>query len=135
MPYVNRMTNYGHVVTWYKSEGEFVDYGDDMLDIDMQIEDRSVRPLNDRIKTLSEVKKPKTESLSIKEEGQTGGLLVRITSSDRGILGRICEGEGSYAKTGDLLAVMTTERDEFADITAADSEQTSTFRVVASIIF
>jgi hypothetical protein len=136
MPQVNRFTHGGVTIKWHKREGEFVGYGDDIVDVEMCAEDRSVKSLKERINKLTEGTQTETDSLLMSGEAENEtGISVCITSSDAGVIRRIHAEEGEYKGVGDLLAVITTDADESVegvDETLADAV---TFRVVPNIIF
>lgn len=105
MPSVDRLLRGGSIVRWHKSEGEWVDYGDDLFDLHVPIR----RP----------------------EYG--GDVLVRVTSSDAGLLRRIYAREGGRHEVGDLLAVLVTGDTEPVPEDPACADGT-VFRVVTSVL-
>jgi len=115
------------IVQWYKSEGEWVGYGDDLFE--MRVEE---------IKTFMRPNRPKEIIRSLNNPSTTvwnarAYALLRITSSDIGILRRIYVKEGMRREVGDLLAVLTTdEKEPFEEASQAMAEA-SRFRVVTNV--
>ena len=91
-----------------------------------------------RIETVKFLKRSSTprsilsESLHPKETYSSGGWdwLMKVTSSDVGVLRRIHAREGSPWGIGDLLAVLTTEENEPIDEGGRAWAEASQFRVV-----
>ncbi|CAG0941161.1 hypothetical protein BROC_01308 [Candidatus Brocadiaceae bacterium] len=136
VPYINRMAKGVSLIKWYKAEGEWINYGDDLLDLEVQIEDRSIRPLAERIKNLTESNRPVAENLLMGGETNARPVLcARITSSDIGILRKVYVKEGQRSNVGDLLALITTDENESFDNAGFALTQTGVFRVVSNIIF
>ncbi len=126
MPYFDRSAEKGSVTRWHKSEGDWVQYGDSLLDM--------------RIETVRFLKRAGTprsilsENLRPEETYSSDGWswLMRVTSSDVGVLRRIHAREGSSWEIGGLLAVLTTEESEPIDESGPAWVEASHFRVVVN---
>lgn len=131
LPFFDRAAQCGSIAKWYKKEGDWINYGDDILDI--QIEEAKL--FIERVDPGS--------ILSTGGHGGNEGATVsssridwrmRVTSSDMGVLRRITTGAGSHWEIGDTLAFMTTEEEESADPTESELESASNFRIVVNSI-
>lgn len=130
------MIQSGSIIKWHKTQGEFVNYGDDLVDVEMHVEGRSLKSLKERIQNLTEATRLKAEDLFIREEFKPGsGVFFRITSSDMGVIRKVYAWEGMSKDVGELLAVLTSDENESIDELNLALTRTSTFRVVANIIF
>lgn len=136
VPHINRMVKGVSLIKWHKTEGEWINYGDDLFDLEVQIEDRTIRPLAERIKNLTESNRPVAENLLVGGETSNRPVLcARITSSDMGILRKVYVKEGQRSSVGDSLALITTDENESFDTASFVLAQTGVFRVVSNIIF
>lgn len=136
VPYINRMAQGVSLIKWYKAEGERINYGEDLFDLEVQIEGRSIRPLAERIKNLTDRDRPIAENLLISGETSAHPVLrARITSSDIGTIRKVYVKEGQHSNVSDLLALITTDENESFDNSSVALPQTSVFRVVSNIIF
>ena len=127
MPYMDKRIQGGLIVRWYKSEGEWVRHGDDLFE--MRVEE---------IKTFIRPDMPKQIIRSLKNPRTTvwntrAYALLRITSSDMGMMRRIYVKEGMRREVGDLLAVLTTDEKEPFDEASQAVKEASLFRVVTNI--
>lgn len=131
LPFFDRAAQCGSIAKWHKKEGDWINYGDDILDI--QIEEAKL--FIERVDPGS--------ILSTGGHGGNEGATVsnsrfdwrmRVTSSDMGVLRRITAGEGSHWEIGDTLAFITTEEEESADPTESELESASNFRIVVNAI-
>jgi hypothetical protein len=122
----------GTIVKWHKREGEWVDYGDDLLDL--KVQELGVPEMLSKVKArISELKRrpaaiarlattPPAAGPSVSEELLADGagplervpwvLHLRIAASDRGFVRRICVQEGEGWQAGDPLALVTTDAAE-----------------------
>lgn len=135
MPHINRQIQGGAIIKWHKDEGEWVGYGDDLFDmnaISSFIEPDRVRTVSDRqaVTDLTE-EETRARDLFLMPSME---CFIRITSSDTGILLKICAGEGSRGEVGDLIAILGTDEDESIDRAEQRLDQASVFRVVANVI-
>jgi len=131
MPHVNGMVQGGSIAQWFKAEGERVNYGEDLFDLKVEIRlRRAVRSLSEDLKSLAEGKELEADSLRQVEERPSAVFLVRITSSDMGIMRRIYTQDGAHYRVGDLLAMLTTDENEPFDGPELAASKASLFRVV-----
>lgn len=115
------------VLKWHKLEGDTVAYGEALCDVWADEGHRLYRPRRpDRVLSFLG-KRSSTRYLT-----KTRNLLLRIISSDVGVLRQVYTQAGATVEVGGLLALLTTDEDE--DLAASDgrSANTSTFRVVAN---
>ena len=110
MPSVNRMIGGGKVVRWHKKEGEWVDYGDLLVDIDGRL-----KPAPSH-----QIQRP-------------GPYPFAIVSSDRGRLKAIRALEGSSHGEGDVLAVLESGETAYDPIDDAVLESAIRFRVTVNL--
>jgi len=103
MPYIDRMIQSGSIFKWCKTEGESVNYGEELLHVKV-----------------------------VHQDHHTMMGLICITSSDMGIIRRIYAQEGAHHRVGDLLAVLGTDANESIDETDLMLTQASAFRVVVN---
>lgn len=133
MPFVDRSMQRGVLVRWFKAEGDFVAYGEDVCEV--AVDERLVLKKRKDARTLAGGTPDATGKRFAIGEGHrlrsrkhlTDRL--RLTSSDTGILRRILVREQGQLVVGDLLAVLTTTADE-----PVDDGQSYSFRVVANRI-
>jgi len=131
LPFFDRAAERGSIAQWHKKEGDWINYGDDILDI--QIEEAKV---------FIERVDPGSILGPGGDNSNQGGTVssdrfdwrLRLTSSDMGVLRRITAGEGSHWEIGDTLAVITTDDEESADASESEIEAASSFRVVVNAI-
>ena len=146
LPDYNRMVTGGSILQWHKAEGEWVAFGDDLLDL--KVEAIQVTPLPPLdvpkqiellINAQAAARHLADQDVAIGEarpqpDNQRAVFGMRITSSDHGILRKIHAQECDRREIGDLLAVLSTEENE--PIHEADHalNGASVFRVVANMI-
>lgn len=129
----DRAAQGGTITKWHKREGEWVNYGDDLLDIAIL----EMKQLKQRAASARRIlDEPVAEQASAGETFSSNrwDWPVRITSSDIGILRKIEAKEGSQWEVGDRLAILTTEEDEPIDADNGDLESASDFRIVVNAI-
>lgn len=126
IPRFDRSVQRGSVAKWHKAEGEWVSYGDDLLDLKVE-EIKIMKRSSAAAAVLHDQHLPQDTYSS----GQLDWL-VRVTSSDVGVLRRIDAAEGSRWEIGDRLAVLTTDADEPIDRSARAGAEVSNFRVVVN---
>jgi multidrug efflux pump subunit AcrA (membrane-fusion protein) len=153
MPPYFRVIEGGTIVKWHKSEGEFVEFGDDLFDVRVErvritktIKEATAGEWLQRLST--EMKKHNAGAAlqgapqaPLVEAGQACDELefktwdavayLRISSSDMGYLRRIHVLENDYRHVGDLMAELSTAADEPLDDATAN---VATFRVVPNLI-
>lgn len=155
--FYGRAIRRGRIVRWYKREGERVDFGDDLYDLQVQELEaprwqveasrrfKEMRTQPNRIVELAggpprEGDPPAVDSdhesmVAVSSSSpRRGGFVMRITSSDRGVLRRLYAGEGELRTAGDLLAVLSAEPGEPIDIADDRFQQASAFRVVENLL-
>lgn len=134
MPSVDRLMKGGVVGKWYKAEGDRVDYGDDLLDVKveltMSVLDRG--SMEQRIRLLKDGGSVRDNDLADITNERALMLIMRVTSSDAGILRRIDAKEGHYGEVGSLLAVLSTEDHGSTNAPDKDLTEASEFRVVVN---
>lgn len=136
IPYIDRMVQGGTIVKWYKTEGDKINYGDDLLDIEVKNNLWSGKPLSERIKTITGTKHVEINDVVLMNDNsqQVTVFHIRITSSDMGILRKIYVKKGEYRDVGSTLAHLTTDENESLDEAENVLNQASTFRVIANTI-
>jgi len=143
------MIRAGSILKWHKAEGDPIRYGDDLFD--MKVEEvvrhqasfEQVNQLQTRTPGALDkwaAQQPATKNMTIEAIDPAGPVLsvkntflVRVTSSDTGILRRVCAKEGEQREVGDLLALVTTEANETVDGAERDLKDAGVFRVVANM--
>lgn len=150
--YDGRWIERASIVKWYRREGDWVDYGDDLLDVEVQqvrspdmqdqlrneiislnerpshIADLAARQLAGQPPALGEID---PEHL-IPWDLQEWVFVVRITSSDRGVLRRICASEGERRRAGEALAILATDAAEPLPATTDALATAALFRTVTN---
>ena len=111
MPFVNRLSHRGIIVRWHKKVGDCVRFGDDLLDIDMQVGGVPAMSRGERIQYLVKPQDsaPGNNRTGEKGDGPGAVISVRVTSADSGFLRRVDAPEGSEKNVNDLLAMMATD--------------------------
>jgi hypothetical protein len=145
-PYYRAPEHNSVIVTWYKREGEWVDFGDDLFDFRLSqgLVMRSEVPAYsvDHVERMAG-RRPQQAQQRMEERRvpATGthpasayravrrGTIIRVTAADRGRLNKIYAGEGECRAVGQLLAVLTTDDDETVDTASPAWEQACAFRV------
>ena len=136
----------GTIVKWHKREGESVDYGDDLFDMEvvevglpetaLVAEEQALTP---DIIARAAARQFETKDLEVRdsksgsaERRVAESYFVRVRSSDRGVLRKIHAREGDRCEIGDLLAVLTSDVGETIDVQLSSSD--SIFRTVANLL-
>ncbi len=135
MPFVNRLSHRGIIVRWHKKVGDRVRFGDDLLDIDMQIGGVPAMSRGERIRHLVKPQASPPDNSRAGEKGDELGAVisVRVTSADSGYLRWVEAPEGSERNVGDLLALMTVEAGEPLVDGEGTVEKSGTFKVAVNI--
>jgi hypothetical protein len=142
MPYRDREFLGATVVKWHKVEGDVVNYGDDLIDIRISTVKGLRRPPYGKEEVDMLTDPEKAQRLMMENELFATGVdsseaeygtvkrecFMRVSSSDRGVLRRICAVEGDYRLVGELLAVVTTEEKEPAPESDQSLAEASAFR-------
>jgi hypothetical protein len=145
IPYYSRSFQGGVVAKWHKAPGDLVEFGDDLLDIDVP-EIRAMKTagtVQGKIESPagSSAKEP-TRPNGCAHDGQApagqrveyvtkaAAFRMGITSSDVGVLRVILAPEGAACRVGEAIAILSTEADEPADALEEALQRCSTFRAV-----
>ena len=128
MPYLDRSVGGGIVTHWYKAEGEMVNPGDDLFDV--QVDDKKLllgqtRKAQAVLESSRSKKKPAVVA--------KGGATLQVVSSDAGFLRKVYASPGTRLAVGDLAGAVTTEAQEPWNENHQAVTEASGFRVVASI--
>jgi pyruvate/2-oxoglutarate dehydrogenase complex dihydrolipoamide acyltransferase (E2) component len=139
----------GTIVKWHKAEGDWVNFGDDLFDVrveEVQVTrtikapdaGRWLEQLHQQVRKLKE--RPAAAggpegAAPPQSEAQTWDAvaLLRVTSSDVGLLRKICAKEQEYQQVGDLLALLVTDEADPAE-GGTDLAAAGVFRVVANLV-
>ena len=148
--YDGRWIERGSIVAWHKQEGDAVEYGDDLLDLEVQevrspdrqdeLRNEIIR-LNERPSRIAHLAARQLAGLAppfeeidpdhlVTWDLKEWTFVVRITSSDRGFLRRFCAQAGELRRAGQLLAILTTEPDEPLPAHGEDLTAAPTFRTI-----
>jgi biotin carboxyl carrier protein len=145
IPYYNRQFPGGVIARWHKAPGEVVQFGDDLLDIDVP-EIRAMKSAGNVQRQLEALTRaPQLQAGSQNEQGQgdaipagqavqyvtkAAAFMMGITASDAGVLRRILAPAGTECRVGDAVAILSTEPDEPLDGVEDVLRSRSAFRVV-----
>ena len=134
MPSVDRLMKGGLVGRWLKHVGDRVDYGDDLVEITVEIEMTTIAgDLQAKIRQIKDGGSLSDRKLEKRRVSVPMVLLVRVTSSDRGVLRRIEIPEGGYGEVGGLLAVLSDDENGVANPSSGDLNGASEFRVITNL--
>lgn len=141
------------VAKWHKCEGECVNYGEDVLDLRVEefalpvsvLENsKKVIELNAFPRAMAQLPaKPldKGEELYAAPAKPQDGIIrgttaffVRVTSSDTGILRRVCVAEGERCEVGSIIGLLSTDARETLGDDSTSWQDASVFRVVANLL-
>jgi pyruvate/2-oxoglutarate dehydrogenase complex dihydrolipoamide acyltransferase (E2) component len=103
------------VSKWHKAKGDHVGYGDDVVDLKVELALSAAGSWRNAAKSAIVI-------------------IARVTSSDVGVLRRIEAEEGDRREAGSLLAVLSTADHASKDIFNEDLSGASEFRVVANLV-
>jgi hypothetical protein len=148
LPYYDRSVEEGVIRAWHKKEGDWVNYGDDLFDLDVeelrhmrnmpsgrrQVEMMSGPQALARLRRLNELMMKPIEPNEGAYERITAHVVLRVTSSDAGVLRRIRAPEGQRRKVGDLLALLATDENDPLPGPDDPLTEVSAFRTVASFV-
>ena len=126
LPYYDRSVEEGIIRTWHKKEGDWVNYGDDLLDLEVeellhmrtmpsgrrQVEMLTGPQALARLRRLDDLMMQPITPPEGAYERISAHCILRVTSSDAGLLRCIRAAEGQRRKVGDLLAVLATDDDD-----------------------
>lgn len=135
LPFVNRLSSRGSVVTWHVQEGAAIRAGQDLVDVRMDIAGREVFALGELIQDSSAADGPRRGGwASGSSETQALNMVVRVTACEDGILQAIRAAAGARTTVEDLLAIVRTEGE--APIAASEDAVAAArpFRVAVNTI-
>ena len=123
MPYYDRAVEKGSIIKWHKTEGDWINFGDDLFDIKVEEITKLKRVKEGQGKTTDMVK------------GTVSGLefTIHVTSSDMGFLRKVHAAEGAERAIGDVVAMVTTGAEEPCDVDEAAVAVAPAFRVVTNV--
>jgi pyruvate/2-oxoglutarate dehydrogenase complex dihydrolipoamide acyltransferase (E2) component len=126
VPYVDRMFHGGCITKWHKAEGEWVNPGDDLFDIQIA----------DGVRVLRAYRRPAQvlKGNRLSQMIHSCALSLRVTSSDMGFMRRIYASPGAHRQVGEVTAVLTTEENEPLEKAGEAVAEVSEFRVIADYI-
>jgi hypothetical protein len=135
MPKVNKRMREGEIIKWYKAEGEWVDYGDELFDVRvLMIPLRRMTGLLEKLKmkTVASILRASRDLDEMLSEMNTSAFIyVRVVSSDRGYLRTIRVHTDGCQEVGEVIALFTTAVDEDIALDKDAIAGASSFRVVA----
>jgi multidrug efflux pump subunit AcrA (membrane-fusion protein) len=140
------------ILKWYQQEGDWIEYGDDLLEVDVEAVQapankaelkHHIESLNASPSRIAELARRQLagEAVSlgsidpgVLEPRELGELTLtaRICACDSGRLNRVYISEGERAIAGDILAVFTTEPDEEQTVVELVLRAAADFRGVAN---
>ncbi|MEA5577343.1 hypothetical protein [Anabaena sp. UHCC 0451] len=127
LPYIDKKIAGGRIIRWYKQLGDWVDYGEDLCEIQVENKKGLNRPKG-AIAILSPSSHQGDRFLTV-----VASEKLKICTSDTGFLRLIAAPEKKYVTVGNLLAILTSDPDEPIDNLEQDSSQLSGFRVIVNI--
>jgi hypothetical protein len=132
------------IAKWHKVPGQFVNYGDDLLDV--RIEEGLVTRAviagwsENQVRMLirAQMAKGDLEDRDLMLESSDpmelarvpANAVMRVTSSDAGTMRQICAQVGEHHASGSCLALLTTEECEPLEEAPQALSQASAFRVL-----
>ena len=131
MPHVSKQIEDTVLVKWHKREGDRVDFGEALVDLEVQ-ELRQLRRTRNAA-ALAGMQEPTTHERSNPEFRQHRDISVpvRLTASYTAYLRKIEVGEGGRVVVGQVLALVTTTPIEPLEDAVEGSGR---FRVVANLV-
>ena len=133
MPFVAATAQRGTIVKWHKRPGEEIRFGDDLADVRMRM--AAFRPLSRGERIRHQLAAAARQGDGAADDDAGGpAVMVRITATDTGYLGRIDAAEGCERSVGELLAEVVSRPEACAPPDGAGGAQASTLAVVANII-
>jgi len=130
MPLIDPSLRGGRVVSWSKSVGDGITFGDEICIV--ELDEFAALRRTARATRLAGRRRGKLKS---NLETRTGKVLlqVAITSSDSGVLRKIIKGQGDEIAIGDTMAIVTAqENDDLGGET--DWAKAPALRVVANTV-
>jgi pyruvate/2-oxoglutarate dehydrogenase complex dihydrolipoamide acyltransferase (E2) component len=132
VPFIDRSVNSGRIAKWHKAEGDWVDYGDDLFDF--QIEE---------IAWLNRIVEARNLLSGFRDRGAapnrstrpwTVKFAVRVVALDTGFLRKAEVAEGQDVQVGDIIALLTTNEHEPLGGDGPATGSGTAFRVAHSVI-
>jgi len=137
MPSVDPLMKGGIVGKWYKAEGDRVEYGDDLVEVKVELTISAIGidgALEQNIRLIKDSGSIRDNYLARVTVPKAIVLVARLTSSDVGVLRRIEIKEGTYGEVGSLLAILSTEDRGVTNPLDEDLREASEFRIVANLV-
>jgi hypothetical protein len=151
LPSFNRMFPGGYIHRWFKQEGDWIDYGDNLLDV--RVEEcrvtntiRAGKPARWLEQLAQQVPGATTAERAVAAPNAPESapaapyrswrvvVMLRVNSSDVGYLRRIEARQDDYRDNGGLVAWLTTDKDEAIPEPGEEAPQAGLFRVAASMV-
>lgn len=128
MPFLERSVEWARIDKWHKREGDAIGYGEEICDLVVEevvrhAQEPSRGPLLER-----------ASGRVLAYRGTAVEFRITLVASDAGQLRRICAAEGERRALGELLALVTTTKEERPASREADIVGAPPFRVVANLI-
>jgi pyruvate/2-oxoglutarate dehydrogenase complex dihydrolipoamide acyltransferase (E2) component len=128
LPFLERGVEWARITVWHKRAGDHVGYGDVVCDVVVEEVVRHSQPPEGGLAQLFDA--PPSPLYQIRHRGLA--FRLALVASDAGWMRRICVPEGETSKVGDVLALVTSRKDE-DDAPGDEAAAASTFRVVANV--
>jgi hypothetical protein len=133
LPHIERDVDKVTVVRWFKSEGDEVEYGDDIVDLEVQSIRRLMRD-HDANRILGR-RRSRAKPGKVEFWNMDVSISVRVTSADFGTMLETYAAAGDVLEQGDLMAVLSTEsQDASGDFGANDVAALPEFRTTTSFL-
>jgi hypothetical protein len=149
----NRPVHAGRLRTWFKCEGDAIEFGDDLCDLEIEEvqapvglwEAREQRkyfsdPLLIAELAAQQLQGRPVEQIEVHAESLRQVWLgaakydMRLIAAQPGILSRCCAKEGTRLRSGELLAIVTSDSAETLDGVSKPPIPSAPFRVVERCI-
>ena len=129
MPYINKQMSEGVVLRWHAGEGDRVEYGQPVLDLEVDRVKLMLRSKSDAF--LTSFDEEDEEDPAAREFRNRTNIRVahRVVASDHGYLRRIEAGPGDRVHVGDLLALISVAPDD-----ELGGEPSGDFRAVINVL-
>ncbi|MEN8238283.1 MAG: hypothetical protein ABFR53_03665 [Actinomycetota bacterium] len=109
MPLIDPSLLGGRLVRWSKSVGDPINFGDEVCVVAL---DEFVAVRRTARATLLAGRRRKRLKSDLEVRSGKVFIEVALTSSDRGVLGKIIKAEGDDVGIGDVLAIVSSQGDE-----------------------
>jgi pyruvate/2-oxoglutarate dehydrogenase complex dihydrolipoamide acyltransferase (E2) component len=134
LPSVDPLMRGGTIVRWHKAEGDAIDYGDDLVDVEIELTMSMLDggTLEEGIRLLKDgAQRAEVERFTNQRGLQ---LTARVTASDTGTLRSITAVLGEHVAVGGLLAVLVVGDGEAPLPGPAELADASEFRTVSNLV-